>query len=363
MARRESGESSCPPVPLYLVCFSLMLCGLREKWTLFDESTRVPLLISHPSSPFQNQRYSHPVELIDIFPTILDLLHVIPTDPCPNIKSMHTCRPLQGKSLAPVVLGANSSYLSIASHHLSSSEKGFSHSLSPSQLYSKRLVKQQQQQQPQHLRRALSSSNQHGHAHAHDQQKSHSHNNKKSQSRDLVMPTLTRKFAVSQMWRCVPKNKIENKADTLVSPQQMLTATAAASASPADGAGGGVSGQVPRDYNNPWFECNRAEAQSTAQLSVMGYSFRTSDFRYNVYYHFDRVNNVPLYTQPPYAEELYDHRGEVLSNFTHLELANLLVTGRQQESVGLIAAKMRQMALQFLQQEVVFHGPYPAKKE
>jgi hypothetical protein len=323
----------------------------REKWTLFDESTRVPLLISHPSSPFQNQRYSHPVELIDIFPTILDLLHVIPAEPCAEISGMGTCRPLQGKSLAPVVLGANSSYLSIASHHLSSSEKGFSHSLSPSQLYSKRLVKQHQ-----HLRRGLSSpsSNQH----AHDQQKPHNHNHKKHSSRDLVMPTLTRKFAVSQMWRCVPKEKLENKPDSLTSSQLML----ATAGTPGEGGGennGGNGGS--RNYNNPWFECNRDEARNTAQLSVMGYSFRTSDFRYNVYYHFDRVNNVPLYTQPPYAEELYDHRGEVLSNFTHLELANLLVTGRQQESVGLIAAKMRQMALQFLQQEVVFHGPYPEK--
>jgi hypothetical protein len=291
----------------------------REKWTLFDESTRVPLLISHPSSPFQNQRYPHPVELVDVFPTVLDLLHVIPSTPCPKIEGMGSCRPLQGKSLAPVVLGLNSTYLTSSSHN---HEKG----LPPSLLYSKRIQKQQQQ----HLKRRLSSSSNH-----------HSPHHSKKHHSDLVMPTLSRKFAVSQMWRCVPKNRIENKPDSLIAtPSQPGSASAA-----------------HRDYNNPWFECNRDESKNTNQLSVMGYSFRTSDYRYNVYFHFDRINNVPLYNQPPYAEELYDHRGEVLSNFTHLELVNLI--GRQDiSSINIISGKMRQMALQFLQQEVVFHGPY-----
>lgn len=152
------------------------------------------------------------------------------------------------------------------------------------------------------------------------------------------MPTLSRKFAVSQMWRCVSKDRIQNKLDSIAANPQQLT------------------GNVPtlRDYQNPWFECNRDESKNPNQLSVMGYSFRTSDFRYNVYYHFDRINNIPLFNQAPYAEELYDHRGEVLSNFTHLELVNLI--GRQDTTV--IAAKMREMALQFLQNEVIFHGPY-----
>lgn len=312
--KKESGKTAfsfTPPPPSHTLTLPLLL---REKWTLFEESTRVPLLISHPSSPFQNQRYPYPVELIDVFPTVLDLLHVIPSTPCPKVEGMGTCRPLQGKSLAPVILGTNSTYLTSPSHN---HEKG----LPPSLLYSKRILKQQQRS-----RRHLSSSNQHS---------SH-HHNKKHHS-DSVMPILPRKFAVSQMWRCVLKDRIENKPDAITAvPPQLGTAPA------------------HRDYNNPWFECNRDESKNTNQLSVMGYSFRTQDYRYNVYFHFDRINNIPLYNQPPYAEELYDHRGEVLSNFTHLELVNLI--GRQ-DAVP-IARKMRQMALQFLQQEVVFHGPY-----
>lgn len=242
---------------------------------------------------------------------------------------MGTCKPLQGKSLAPVILGTNSSLLKVAS------EKGVN--ISPSQLYNKRLLKQQStQSHHNNLRRNLiSSSSSSPLSLNHQKKKSHS-----SSSSSLEMPILSRKFAVSQMWRCVEKTKLQNKPDsiTAISSNQVIPI-----------------GTHPRDYSNPWFECNRDESKNKFQLSVMGYSFRTSDYRYTVYYHFDRINNVPLYNDPPYAEELYDHRGEVLSNFTHLELVNLI--GRT-DQYGTIAAHMRQMAIQFLQKEVVFHGPY-----
>jgi hypothetical protein len=78
--------------------------GLWEKWSLFDESARVPLMIYHPQSPFKGQHYKKPVELIDIFPTINDLTQA----PVPDkelCNGGNWCKPLQGKSLAPVVLG------------------------------------------------------------------------------------------------------------------------------------------------------------------------------------------------------------------------------------------------------------------
>ena len=80
--------------------------GIWEKWTLFDESTRVPLLISHPKSPFQGGRYNSPVELLDIYPTVLDLV-APPYDKNKVCKDGDICLPLQGKSLAGVVLGDN----------------------------------------------------------------------------------------------------------------------------------------------------------------------------------------------------------------------------------------------------------------
>ena len=78
--------------------------GMWEKWTLFDESARVPLLISHPKSPHQGMRYKSPVELIDIYPTVLDLV-APPYDKEKVCNSNDLCPPLQGKSLAGVVLG------------------------------------------------------------------------------------------------------------------------------------------------------------------------------------------------------------------------------------------------------------------
>jgi hypothetical protein len=80
---------------------------------------RVPLIIYHPQSPFRGQHFKSPVELIDVYPTVKELL-AAPEPPLVvnqnNINSMHVtncpggtvCKPLQGKSLAPIVLGRSS---------------------------------------------------------------------------------------------------------------------------------------------------------------------------------------------------------------------------------------------------------------
>jgi hypothetical protein len=77
---------------------------------MFDESTRVPLFIHHPDSPFKGKHYHDPVETIDIYPTITDLLS-LPWNYEQHCKGdLHfgkkkVCHDLQGKSLARVVLG------------------------------------------------------------------------------------------------------------------------------------------------------------------------------------------------------------------------------------------------------------------
>ena len=77
--------------------------GIWNKWSIFDEATRVPLIISHPQSPFQGRRFKEPVELVDIYPTLQDILNLpkMTKKKCNG----YTCLPLSGKSLAPVVLG------------------------------------------------------------------------------------------------------------------------------------------------------------------------------------------------------------------------------------------------------------------
>lgn len=48
--------------------------GLWSKWSLFEESTRVPLIIHDPRYPAQHGRHvTQPVELLDLFPTLVDL--------------------------------------------------------------------------------------------------------------------------------------------------------------------------------------------------------------------------------------------------------------------------------------------------
>lgn len=58
---------------------------------MFEHSTRVPLIIADPHCAFRGHHYSPPVELVDVVPTVLDLLGV------PQEGSK-----LDGQSLAPL---------------------------------------------------------------------------------------------------------------------------------------------------------------------------------------------------------------------------------------------------------------------
>jgi hypothetical protein len=93
---------SSPPshhLSSHLECF-------REKWTLFEEATRVPLMIYHPQSPYKGQHYRLPVELIDIYPTLIDFnaFPYLIGKTCPQGSK---CLPRNGQSLAPAILGPN----------------------------------------------------------------------------------------------------------------------------------------------------------------------------------------------------------------------------------------------------------------
>jgi iduronate 2-sulfatase len=74
--------------------------GIWDKWTLFDESTHVPLMVHQPYSPFQGEHFTSPVELIDLFPTVLALTgtpyvkHNLPSTISP-----------QGRSLEAIIMG------------------------------------------------------------------------------------------------------------------------------------------------------------------------------------------------------------------------------------------------------------------
>ena len=65
--------------------------------TLFENATRVPLIISAPSSENKGVKSMSPVELIDLYPTLMDLT---------NIK---TPEHVVGKSLQPIMKNTNAS--------------------------------------------------------------------------------------------------------------------------------------------------------------------------------------------------------------------------------------------------------------
>jgi len=85
--------------------------GMWEKYTLFEETTRIPLVISHPLNMIKwGHHYASPVEAIDILPTILDLLNIqrIPVL-CPRSR---LCVDFDGRSLASIFDNINSKYTS-----------------------------------------------------------------------------------------------------------------------------------------------------------------------------------------------------------------------------------------------------------
>jgi len=69
-----------------------------QKWHLWDESTRVPLLIHVPGGPGNGRTCNVPVSLIDIYPTLVDLCG-LPEHPNKDRSNM----PLEGHSLRPLL--------------------------------------------------------------------------------------------------------------------------------------------------------------------------------------------------------------------------------------------------------------------
>ena len=65
--------------------------GHWQKQTLFENATKVPLIIKVPGLEPESHKTKSPVELIDIFPTLMDLTNIIPP---PH---------LVGKSLKPII--------------------------------------------------------------------------------------------------------------------------------------------------------------------------------------------------------------------------------------------------------------------
>ena len=76
--------------------------GMWEKNTLFEETTRVPLIIADPRYPAQHgKHYQKPVEIVSVPQTLYDLVGIDPVfSKCPRAKYCHNT---DGESLAPII--------------------------------------------------------------------------------------------------------------------------------------------------------------------------------------------------------------------------------------------------------------------
>eukprot|EP01038_Epipyxis_sp_PR26KG_P011030 gene11030-14811_t len=269
--------------------------GMWEKWTLFDESTRIPLVIAHPKSPFQGHHYKEPVELIDVFPTVMDLVRP-PKSNCPNDRK---CLQLSGKSLAPVILGDQI----YKANFPDIKEKFYSLPISVT---------------PQVIRG----------------------NNKttksllvevKTVSNALAMPILDRTFAISQTPRCTKKSNIKTKQLSTLEIQQQK-----------------VHEKVVRQA--VWGDCDM-DYKGKDEIELMGYSLRTSMYRYTVYFHYFRRNRTTDFIREPYAEELYDHKNETLADFTHRETFNLAI----KPVYNNVITNLRSLLVNYIRNNVIIH--------
>ena len=71
--------------------------GHWQKQTLFENATRIPLIISTPNLENKGLKSMSPVELIDIYPTLMDLTYI------------KTPKHVVGKSLVPIMKNVNTS--------------------------------------------------------------------------------------------------------------------------------------------------------------------------------------------------------------------------------------------------------------
>jgi len=84
--------------------------GMHQKWyTAYDETIRVPLVISNPRLPTQGQTVDIPTSHVDLLPTLLGLAGLDPEPLRRFLTDDHTeARPLVGRDLSGLVQGTSS---------------------------------------------------------------------------------------------------------------------------------------------------------------------------------------------------------------------------------------------------------------
>lgn len=87
--------------------------GEKEHWrkhTLWEEATRVPLLVAGPGVETPGRTVTEAVSLLDLFPTLIDLAGI----PVPADTGLPGVPALQGRSLRPLLTGEAGAWAPVA---------------------------------------------------------------------------------------------------------------------------------------------------------------------------------------------------------------------------------------------------------
>jgi hypothetical protein len=86
------------------------------------------------------------------------------------------------------------------------------------------------------------------------------------------------------------------------------------------------------------------------EVSLMGYSLRTPDYKYIAYFPLNRTTWKIELDRPPYQQELYDHKNETLADFNHREVTNLAF----RSAYGVTVNNLRRKLIDFIRTKIVF---------
>lgn len=162
---------------------------------------------------------------------------------------------------------------------------------------------------------------------------------KNASNPEQVMPMLEHNFAISQAARCAQRDKIPKDSTTAQLDMQAAAAGAKASRR-----------RPPRPNWLIWTDCDMNKKDDPAEVSLMGYSMRTPDYKYIAYFHFNRTSWKVETDKLPYQQELYDHKNETLSDFTHREVSNLAFRSTYAVTVN----NLRRKLIDFIKSRIVF---------
>ena len=238
---------------------------------------------------------------MDVFPTVRDLLGAPFNQKIvyKGVKDIH----LQGKSLAPVVLGT--------------------------ELYERYLP-----EKAQYVRYKVTSEA--------AVQRTSNNGTLSRTSPAVTMPQLERNYAFTQTARCAKFKDVSPSERAFVGkPPSSASASSLSTKKTA--------------RRVVWDDCN-VDYKGQDEISLLGYSMRTPDYRYTAYFHYNKTSFLGRQvrvdvSQLPFQQELYDHKNETLQDFTHRETVNLAY----KVAYSGIVSQLRQKIIRFIQSEAVFH--------